>query len=76
MSDDAKLAIAVATPSGEGSHVITLPVEETVDEGHPDVGEAVVGVGDAGAVVTAEQCFRLSDLFNTAGEVIERYHTE
>ena len=74
MSDGPELGIAISTPSGDGSHVITTPVEEIVTEGHPKRGEGLVGVGDNGAIVTAEQCFRLSDLFNRAGEVIERHH--
>lgn len=74
--EEHRLQIALPKPDVDGGHVISTPVEEIVDEGGVRDERAVTVVGDNGAVLTAEQCFRLSDHFNTAGEVLKRYHED
>jgi hypothetical protein len=73
--DDPTIKIAIPKPDSDGSHVVSASVEELVTEDHhPENGSAMVIVGDLGGVLTPEQCFNLSDTFNTAGEVLRRYH--
>lgn len=73
--DDDRIAIALPEPDSDASDVITTPVAELVAEDrHPTDGHAMVVIEETAAELTAEQCFNLSDTFNTVGEVLRRYH--
>lgn len=73
--DEPRVAIAIPEPDTDASDVIATPVADIVTEDrHPDDGRALVVIGETAAELTAEQCFNLSDTFNTVGEVLRRYH--
>jgi len=74
---DPRIAIALPEPDSDATDVVTSPVAEVVAEDrHPTDGHAMVVIEDTGAELTAEQCFNLSDTFNTVGEALRRYHEE
>lgn len=75
MSDD-ELKIIVPKPDSEGAHAIVSPVDAMTSESMPEKGKALLATEEGGAMLTAEQCFSLSDTFNHVGEVLERYHDE
>ena len=75
--DDDRIAIALPEPDRDATDVITTPVAELVAEDrHPTDGHAMVVIEETAAELTAEQCFNLSDTFNTVGEALGRYHEE
>jgi len=75
--DDPRIAIAVPEPDTDATDVITTPVAEIVyDDRHPADGHAMVVIEETAAELTAEQCFNLSDTFNTVGEALRRYHED
>jgi len=77
MPTNDRIAIAVPEPDTDATDVITTPVAELVAEDrHPSDGHAMVVIEDVGAELTAEQCFTLSDTFNTVGEALRRYHEQ
>ena len=76
-TDDPRIAIAIPEPDTDASDVITTPVADIVtDDRHPEDGRALVVIDETAAELTAEQCFGLSDTFNTVGEALRRYHDE
>jgi hypothetical protein len=76
VSDD-RIAIALPEPDTDATDVITTPVAAVVgDDRHPTDGHAMVVIDETAAELTAEQCFNLSDTFNSVGEALRRYHDE
>jgi hypothetical protein len=71
-----QIRIAVSKPVSDGAHAIETPVEGIVDDSPLPESRAMILIDDVGAVLTPEQCFRLSDHFNKAGEALKRYHEE
>lgn len=77
MGTDDRIAIAVPEPDTDATDVITTPIAEVVDaDRHPNDSHAMVIIDETAAELTAEQCFNLSDAFNTVGEALRRYHEQ
>jgi len=77
MPTNDRITIALPEPDTDATDVITTPVAGLVAEDrHPSDGHAMVIIDETAAKLTAEQCFTLSDTFNTVGEALRRHHDE